>query len=155
MRKGQIVRRMSNDGTPYGPYLMVDRATVNKIDAHPIDPVSNFTVTLDKNHVYECATVMLDAPVQDIIRIIENDANVYYHEPTKKWLHATHYNWDIIVIKNNSVGIKVYYTGVVERVMKRKVVDVKNRYKQQIKWVPIIRVTFERMIHAITRDENS
>lgn len=148
MKKGQIIRKMSNDGTPYGAFLMIDRATSTKVDAHPINPVSNLTVTLDKEHVYECYTVLLDAPARDIVRIVENDSTEYYHEPTKTWEKASHYNWDIVILQNKAAHAKVYYTDCeVKRVMKR----VPQGIGKLTKHVPIIRVTLGKIIHYETQ----
>ena len=159
MRKGQIVRKISHDGIPYGAYLIVDRASVNKIDAHPIDPESNVSVTLRKDQVKELKMLILDASLRDILNIVENSSSTYYHSLTDKYIDAVSVEHDILMLKNNPTGTKIYFEScMIEKVLRTQYTkcercDKYGEFAKGVKrvQVPTIRITLGRMIHAVVK----
>lgn len=159
MRKGQIVRKVTKDGKLYGAYLMVDRASAKLIDAHPIDPESKLSVTLRKDQVKELKMLILDASIRDILNIVENDSAFYYHEPVQKYSAAVSVDHDILVLKNNPTGTKIYFEECeIKRVLRTQYVKCEHRDKwggfvKGIKkiQVPTVRIHLGRMIHAIVK----
>lgn len=152
MKKGQIIKKMSNDGTPYGPLMMIRRATQTRVDACYIDPESNISVSLDKNHVYECHTIMLDVSAYDLVHILEKNPDVFYHKPNQQWTKASYVGWstDVVILHNRATGTKVYYTDcVIERIMKRNF--DRSTYKTQVSLVPVIRITLGRRFYTSQR----
>lgn len=159
MRKGQIVRKVSHEGKPYGSYLMIDRASIKLIDAHPIDPESKLSVTLRKDQVKELKMLILDASIRDILNIVENDLAFYYHDPVLKYTAAVSVDHDILVLKNNPTGTKVYFEECeIQKVLRSQYVKCERRDKfggfvKGIKkvQVPAVRICLGRMIHAIVK----
>ena len=159
MRKGQIVRKISHDGISYGSYLIVDRASIKLIDAHPIDPESNISVTLRKDQVQELKMLILDASIRDILNIVESETDTYYHDLTDKYIDAVSVEHDILMLKNNPTGTKIYFESCkIEKVLRTKYVpcERQDKYGEFIKGmkrihVPTIRITLGRMIHAVVK----
>lgn len=159
MRKGQIVRKVTKDGKLYGAYLMVDRASAKLIDAHPIDPESKLSVTLRKDQVKELKMLILDANIRDILNIVENDLAFYYHEPVQKYSAAVSVDHDILVLKNNPTGTKIYFEECeIQRVLRTQYVKCERHNKfgcfvKGIKRIQVltIRIRLGRMIHAIVK----
>ena len=132
--------------------MMIRRATQTRVDACPIDPESNISVSLSKDHVYECHTIMLDISARDLIHVLENDPDVFYHKPNKQWTKASYVGWstDVVILQNRATGTKVYYTNcVIERIMKRSF--DRSTYKTKVSLVPVIRITLGRKFYTSQR----
>lgn len=126
MEKGQICRRMSNDGTPIGPYMIIKNflngGTV-ELERCCVDKPSHYTVHLLKGHVKECKIRRI--VISDTIweRIRDGKQSAIIHEATKVWSDLQNIKPELVQLRSIKYSQKVmvftvqqirdnYYTGM-------------------------------------------
>lgn len=74
---GEIIRKLSSSGRPYGSYAMIEKIEDGVITAKFITPPTNDRMMVGIDHVYPCIirTVSIDDGVW--FNIIENDLAIY------------------------------------------------------------------------------
>lgn len=85
MKKGQIIRRKLNDGTPVGPYLRIDEFKCNSqvIVAQMINGKS--TSVLARANVYEPKVLNFVLSDNIVTRIKEKVQKAIIHDISQKW----------------------------------------------------------------------
>ena len=84
MKKGQVIRRKMNDGTPIGPYLVIDRITQNSVDCHMLILGNKIPRTISKNHVYEYNSRIVRISDHEIVDMEHwHDMSIIYKKSNK------------------------------------------------------------------------
>lgn len=85
MKKGQIIRRKLNDGTPVGPYLRINEFKRNAqiIVAHMINGKS--TSLLSRENVYEPKVLNFVLSDNIVKRIKDKIQKAVIHDISEKW----------------------------------------------------------------------
>lgn len=152
MNKGQIIRRVLNDGTPIGPFLICDAIEGQRVLAHSIDPFTKYQFVLSKKHVYECKTVRLFVSKDDINHLIQNKDYIteFKHKETVTWLNAAKDDWDVVILQCRNLNQKIYYADCMFKKMLKKerksyVIHSSEKVYHELK--TYIKVYFGRFIH--------
>lgn len=85
MKKGQIIRRKLNDGTPVGPYLRIEEFKYNSkvVVAHMINGKS--TSVLARANVYEPKVLNFVLSDNIVKRIKDKIQKAVIHDISEKW----------------------------------------------------------------------
>lgn len=111
MRKGQIVRRMLNNGTPVGPYMVIRGFISNHVLTQKCEVGMVFKNTASlyyaKSHIYEPRMVKL--VVQDAIweRIELGKQMSIIHDPTPMWEKMIDIQPEVVQIRSRKYSQKV------------------------------------------------
>ncbi len=112
MKKGDIVRRILEDGTPIGPYLVylckegnlwrrvISTAIMKKEGRNDKEPYKNFPTLLRKEHVIEIKMARLQI-IDTVYRRIESGKQTkIIHPPTANWVKLLENSAEIVQIRN-------------------------------------------------------
>lgn len=122
MTKGDICRKITHEGVPYGPLMIVDRVTWRNVTCHIIEHGDNIApIILQRNMVSILPSVRLAVPLSDLNRMMQKECNVYYHNPTKTWVKAAGSVPEIIVLTANRGKYRLYYKDCeIEKVLRHQ-----------------------------------
>ena len=116
MEKGQIVRRMLNDGTPVGPYMRIVRfththAVTQRIAPYDPDKESD-ELYITKNHIYVVKTFKLI--ISNVIweRINNHRQNSIIHDICPTWNRMNDKEPEVVQIRAFNYPTKVMLFGV-------------------------------------------
>lgn len=106
MKKGQIIRRKLNDGTPVGPYLRIDEFKCNAqmIVAHMINGKS--TSLLSRANVYEPKVLNFVLSDDIVTRIKEKIQKAIIHDISQKWNMWKMRSAEVVSIRSVKYGTR-------------------------------------------------
>lgn len=106
MKKGQIIRRKLNDGTPVGPYLRIDEFKCNSqvIVAQMINGKS--TSLLSRANVYEPKVLNFVLSDNIVTRIKEKVQKAIIHDISQKWNMLKMQSAEVVQIRSVKYGTR-------------------------------------------------
>ena len=112
MEVGEIIRKMSSSGEPYGSLAIVEKIEDGVITAKFITPPTNDRMMVGIDHVYSCVvrTIQIDDSV--LFNIMENDLGTYTLEVEPSMSRIlTQGICDLLCLEGKISKRKVYFSN--------------------------------------------
>lgn len=112
MKKGQLIRRKLNNGTPVGPYLRIDEFKCNSqiIVAHMINGKS--TSVLSRASVYEPKILNFVLSDNIVKRIKDKIQKAVIHDISEKWDCKKMQSAEVVQIRSVKYGTRTVVSRI-------------------------------------------
>ena len=134
MKTGQICQKITHEGAPYGPLMIVDKPTWNNVTCHNIEPYEDdVPITLSRDRIVILPDITLIVSERDFMHILDTNPSVYYHPLTKSWDAAVGSNAEIIILKCLGKSHKIYIKNCEFKKVIRRNPGRKRKLKAQVR----------------------
>lgn len=107
LKKGKLIRRMTTDGKPIGPWMQIKMSNCNSVYALPLG-FRTETLILRKN-VYDPKIIRIPISVKVFAEIVTFGRRTIAHDSTKLWSRLCKEEFDLCEIYTQN-GDKAFFT---------------------------------------------